>query len=532
MSRPFRLRELVLVLPVLTVFAFLLFLPHLQHGGFYIDDWSNGAKALQPPGSPDAGRALSAFADFTLYRPVLVVYVPLVYFVFGTHMHYHLAWAIILAVFAGTAFYGVLRALGVPWVHAALLAALTIAFPWSDATRLWATADQVTLSIVFMCIGLLVALRSLDRRIWPWHAGAATLYLVSILTYEITLPLIVCAGALYWIKGGWRRARIRWLIDVAVTIAGGAWVGANTARTSSGLSGSIDHLRQIISAGGTIVGRAGLALDSPRTALVLCVLTVVLGLGLAALIVFGDRPRSEPGWGLRQWLFLALGGAAVAALGWAMLIPADPYYTPTVYGEVNRVNGAAAFGLVLLAYGVLGVFGSLLGQLRPSGRWIPTGVTVVLALGLLASYSHVIRRHISIWDTAFKTETAILGEIKAKLPTLPHGTRLFLTSAPANQTLGVPIFTAWWDLNGAIKLEYDDSSLSARPVVRGLKLVCRPRNLALVGPTTDPKPEVPYGTALFLNGETGDVRAPKDRVQCRQVAHSSSPGALYLSVNY
>jgi hypothetical protein len=530
-DRPFGSRELALAFIGFIVVAALALGPFVRHGGFFLDDWSNGAGALQPPGSPDIGKALSFFAEITEFRPVLIVYVPLTYFVFGMHIHLQDAWSVFLAVLAGTTFYSILRTLGVPWLHCWLIAAWTIVFPWSDATRFWVTGDQVTLSITIMGLGLLVALVGLNRHSWRWHAGAVALYLVSILTYEIALPLIACLGVLYWLRAGWRAARFRWLADLGAVLIGGAWVGAHTKRTTSGFAGDFEHLKQIVTGGGTIVGRAGMPLGSSHTGTVLVVLGLAICVGLGAYLYRRDRFDSERGWGLRGWLFLAGGGLVVTLLSWVMYIPADPYYTPSVYGLTNRVNGLAAFGLALLVYGAFGIVGTLIGQLRQKTVWLAPTVTVLLAIAMLGSYTHVLRRHIAVWNEAFGAQIAALTELKATLPRLPSGATVFAGSYPANQTLGVPIFASTWDFDGMVKIEYDDFSLSGYPILEGLHVVCTRRGVALAGEGAS-EAVAPYGLARLVDFQTGAHTNPPNRRVCERVAGQYVPGPLYLSFAY
>lgn len=531
LDRPFASRELALAFAGFVAVAVLTLGPFVRHGGFFLDDWSNGAGALQPPGSPNVGDALSFFAEITEFRPVLIVYVPLTYFVFGMHIHLQDAWSVFLAVLAATTFYSILRTLDVPWLHCWLIAAWTIVFPWSDATRFWVTGDQVTLSITIMGLGLLVALVGLRRSSWRWHAGAAALYLISILTYEIALPLIACLGVLYWLRAAWRVARFRWLADLGAVLIGGAWVGMHTKRTTSGLGGDFEHLKEIVTGGGTIVGRAGMPLGSSHTATVLVVLGLVICVGLGAYLYRRDRFGSERGWGLRGWLFLAGGGLAVTLLSWVMYIPADPYYTPSVYGLTNRVNGLAAFGLALLVYGTFGIVGTLVGQLRPKVAWLAPAVTALLAVGMLASYTHVLRRHITIWDEAFGAQIAALTELKATLPSLPQEATVFAGSYPANQTLGVPILASTWDFDGMVKIEYDDFSLSGYPILEGLHIVCRREGVGLAGEGA-PEAVAPYGLAQLVNFQTGTHVNPPSRKACERVAGNYVPGPLYLSLTY
>jgi hypothetical protein len=536
-SRRFTGREYLLALAGLGLVALLALGPHLRDGGFYLDDWSNGAGALQPPGGPNLGDAITYYADLTIYRPVLVLYVPLTYFAFGSDIGVHLAWTAFLSVLAASLFYAVLRTLGVPWYHAWLVAALTIVFPWSDSTRLWSTANQLTLAISFLMAGLLVALIGLRRGQWQWHALAVPLYLLSILTYEVALPLIASLGILYWAISDWRAARWRWAADILVALAGAVWVGTHTAREASGLGGDIDHLEQIVREGGMLLGRAAIAVGPVRTTLALVALAVVIAAGVAFCLAFPSRPRSdERAWGLRRWLFLTLGGSAFAALAWVMFIPADPYYTPSVFGMTNRVNGLAAFGLVLVVYGACGIVGSLVGQLRPRNTWLATGTTLALGAILLGTYTHVLRRHIQIWDTAYIAEETAMKKMRTQLPDLPSGTTVFTSSYPANQTLGVPILSTTWDLNGMVKLQYDDYSVSAFPLLPGLEVACLPGGVAAQqGDSAEgesPGVTVPYGSVRLLNLTNGQHAAPRNRRSCERVADDYVPGPLYLSLEY
>lgn len=531
LRRALSARELGVAWLGLTVLAALAFVPHIRHGGFYSDDWANAAGSLLPPGGPGFGNAVSFFADLTLYRPVLVVYVPLTYFVFGLDMAAHLVWATGLAVLVAAMLYAVLRKLEVPWAHAWMIAALTLVYPWFDSIRLWVTADQVSLSVGLALAGLWLALVGLGRGSWRWHVGAALLYLLSILTYEITLPFVASVGLLYVLTSGWRAGRARWGVDLVLAIGAGIWVAAHTARTASGLSGNVTHLESIVTSGGTLLGRTLQPLGEQRTTLALIVFAVVLLAGLLAFLRLSPRSSGDSGWGLRSWLSLTVGGLVLAAVGWAIFVPADPYYTPSVYGITNRVNGLAGLGLVIATYGALGIVGALVGQLRASTRALALVTTVSLGVLLGIAYTDVLRRHIAIWNSAFVSETVALTKLKQRFPTLPERTTLFVAGYPAYQTLGVPILSANWDVDGMVKVEYDDRTLAAFPVLEGTEVVCRPGGVGLDG-VGAPTRTVRYGDARLIDLSTGAWSEPGNRRQCRSVAPRYVPGPFYLSFDY
>jgi hypothetical protein len=524
-------REIVFAWVAFAVVGTLSLAPHVRHGGFYLDDWANAAGTLYTPGGSTVGHVLSYFAEVTPYRPVLVIYEPLTYFVFGTHMAFLLAWAAALAMFAAAMLYGVLRTLRVPALHAWLIGALTIVYPWSDSTRLWETEGVPSLSIGLMFAGLWLALLGLQRRSWRLHGCAACLYLLSILTYEVTLPLIAAAGILYTLRAGWRASRTRWGVDLAVVLVAGTWVGSQTTREKLGLSSDLRHLEQIVTSGGTILGRTLIPFGEQRTTLALIVLLSIVTGGLAVRFCLQTRFEQRTDWGLPGWLLLAGAGLLTAALGWIIFVPANPYYTPSVYGITNRVNALAGFGLVIAVYAVFGIVGALVGELRPSARALAPATTLLLGFLLGVAYTNVLERHSTIWNAAFRAEMAGIGEMRQQFPMLPPGSTVFTSDYPAYQTLGVPIFSANWDVNGMIKLQYKDGTLSAYPVLPGSSLICRAKGVGLQG-TGAPAVMAPYGTALLFDVHTGRHSQPHSQQDCQSVASSYTPGPLYLSYTY
>lgn len=524
-------REVVLAWVAFAVVGTLAFAPHVRHGGFYSDDWANAAATLYPLGGRTVGHALSSFAEVALFRPVLVVYIPLTYFVFGTHMAFLLAWTAVLAMFAAAMLYGVLRTLGVPALHAWFICALTIVYPWFDSTRLWETENVVSLSIGLMLAGLWIALLGLKRSSWRLHGCAACLYMLSILTYEVTLPFIAALGVLYTLRAGWRVARMRWALDLVVVVACGLWVGSHTTREKRGLSADLTHLKMIVTSGGTILGRTFIPVGEQRTTLAIVIFALIVTIGLTTRLIWRARFSNEIGWGLQSWLLLAGGGVLTAALGWMIYIPANPYYTPSIYGVTNRVNALAGFGLVIAVYAALGIVGVLVSQLWPRTRALAPTTTLMLGVCVGVAYVNVLERHSKIWNTAFRAEMAGIGEMRMQFPRLPSGTTVFTSNYPANETLGVPIFTANWDVNGMIKLQYKDGTLSAYPVLPGLSLVCRGSGVGIQG-VGAPTITAPYGAARLLDVETGRHSQPRNERECHAEAGSYVPGPLYLSLTY
>ena len=533
--QPLSVREIGLAWGALLIVGILAFTPHILHGGFYLDDWSLAADTLYPHGAERSfGTALSRFNEFlSSCRPVLIVFLPLKYFIFGTHTKFLLAFSVLLALIVAALLYAVLRVIGLPWYHAWLIAALAVVYPWFDSTRFWESASPISLALIFALAGLWLALIGLSSGSWRLHVCAALLYLLSMLSYETTLPVIASAGLLYVARARWRTARMRWGLDLVMVVFAGLWSLTHTPRAVSSASSNFAHLREIVAQGGALLGHTALPLGmQPHTLLVVGGLAAIMGAGLA-LYLSSRRSSSsdEPQWGLRQWLLLGLSGLLIAALGWVSFVPADPYYTPSIFGFTNRVNGVAGFGLILTIYSSLGIVGVLVGRLARDARSIPVAVTLLLGVSLGAAYTHVLERHSRIWSAAYRSELATVGAVKARYPRLPHGTIVFVSGAPAYQTLGVPVFATTWDLNGMIRLQYEDGTLGAYPITEELKATCQAKGLR-VDEQNEDIPVAPYGTVRLFNVQTGEDARPQTRHQCTRLLNSYPPGPLYLSTSY
>jgi hypothetical protein len=259
-------------------------------------------------------------------------------------------------------------------------------------------------------------------------------------------------------------------------------------------------------------------------------IAVTFLLGLAAFSLGSTSRAAESAWGLRHWLLLGAGGLAVTALGWAAFIPADPYYTPTIFGVSNRVNGLAGFGLVLVIYAAVGVIGVLVERLTTPDRGIAALTTLMLTILLGSAYIHVLERHSRLWRTAYDRELVGARRLQATYPTLPRGTTVFTSNYPANETLGVPIFGTNWGLNGMIKLKYDDESLRAYPITEERGLECLAAGIGIGGDEGIEPAE--YGTVRFLDLQSGRHATPKTRRDCLAEKSRFPPGPLYLATAY
>ena len=447
---------------------------HVLDGGFYYDDWAHLASYRFPNEPGIVGRLEQAWEN-TGYRPLLVPYYPLQFAIFGGHFRLHLAWALFLAVAMSASLYLLMRVLGLARVHAFAIAALVLVFPFADAPRLWVTASAIHVTVLLFVAGLLVALRGLEaptrRSAVKHHAAAAGLYLASLLFYEVTAGLVLAAGLLYAWRGSFRRALPRFAVDAALVAA--VYVRLRSESEipqSSSIRAMFDHARIIADQGLSLVSGAMLPrTDTPRgVALGIALVVLSAALVTAARLPSGDPVRAE----LRRWLFVAAGGAVVITAGWAVYVPAHPYYSPGTLGLGNRVNVIASIGIVALAYALAAMAGVLLfGRLLDWRRWA-FGFGMSAAALLLVAYMLDVRDDVRDWDRAYAHEQEVLAALRAAVPDPPPGATLYTFNHPTWQAPGVPVFASTWDLLGAARVVYDDRDVVAYPILPGVTFVC------------------------------------------------------------
>lgn len=260
--------------------------PAIKHGGFNADDWflqataRFGGKAFgsNPVGGhPGLIGSFGALHPLFADRPAALVYYAPLHSIFGVHMKVYMGVCALLAVALAPLVFAVLRNLAVPPVHAAAIGVLASLFPYADATRFWSSGSESLLSVLLFLGGLSIGLyafrqsdrRASRRRTYVLHAISLGLYVLSVLTNQITIGLIVGAGLLYMCVADWRSAARRWAFDAPICVALVAYFAhfSGKPKATPGLariefiyghalyvvSGSIDPFRGLASERGLLV---------------------------------------------------------------------------------------------------------------------------------------------------------------------------------------------------------------------------------------------------------------------------------------
>jgi hypothetical protein len=526
-ARP-SLRELLIALAIFAVAGVAVFGSHVVDGGFYYDDWANSAKTHF---AGDFGAQLSSYWDLTRWRPLLVVYVPALNSIFGTHQHLFLAWSLLTAILATTALFALLRTLGFERLHAGLISLLTLVFPFADVTRFWATSSVTQVVIALYFIGLTVALRGIDaptrRSRVRHHAVALVFYAASVALYETAATVILASVLVYWWRAsrgaGWRaglrRALPRFGADVLVVGALLVWNISQSKITSSSESGGIlEHVRLILDQGWQIIASAALPFGTPRTATVLLAAGAILAAGVLVAVLLRRMADDEARRELWRWTATAGAGVLFAFVAWGVFAPAAAYYSPGTIGLGNRVNAVASAGIVVAVYAVAMVAGTLVFRGLTRWRIWAAGLAAVAAIALGVGYIQRVDDDKTAWAAATREQLHVERAVRQAVPRPPRGATLFTFGEPGWAASGVPIFAATWDLQGAVRMLYGDKTLDGQPVIPPMSMVCTAKGLYFNGLGYGPASARPYGLAVLVDVPAGTAVRPMNRGQCQRAA--------------
>lgn len=528
---------------VLAVLAAAVYGPHIRHGGFLMDDWSNLAKVRYHASCCGIGRTGSGHGYFSTVRNLLhdgpagyhiglPFLIPLTFAAFGSTIAPHLALAAGLAVLISVGLYALLRQFRTAPVHAVLIASLVLIFPWSDANRLWAMASYNQVSVVLWLCGLLLArygVRSSGRRALLAHALALVCYLAGIAVYELIAGPVLVSVLFYLHRGddgrvAWRGLAMRWAADVAVTVVGLLLVlEFALPRAIISWHQRLLFTRTIANETLTLLGYSTVPFARVPRLVVLGVLLLVLG---SALVLRRRLPAEDPTTrGLTRWLVVAAAGLVVLVSGYAFAIPGG-YGRPLSAGIENRVNLVAGGGYVLIVYAVAALLGLLLVRaLRRPPRWavaLPVAVAVVVGAG----YVGLGERSAANYDRSFAQQLRVLHAIRGG-GTYPSGSIIFPFDYPSFTAVGVPVYSWIWDLPPASKVILNDASPAAFPVLPGTRFTCE---------ATSVQPSNGYGLGrlqrgryrrtFFVDVGTGRVQRIDNLPACRAAVETFHPGPL------
>jgi len=474
-------KEVVLAGALFGLLAAATYFGHVRGGGWYYDDWIIiSALELRDPGTSAFEAVQRASGS---HRPGSVSVWAALHALGGRGQAPYLLVGVGLVAVEAFLAYIVLRLARIARIVAVPAAAMLTVVPVIDSLRLWTMMFTATVAVILMLAGFatsLVGMRLSRIRTVAVHAAALVLYAGSILTYELVAAPILVAVLLYRLVVPWRSALRRWAADVLVVGVSVAFM-ADAAREvrppETSTSFMLDRAEQMVRPAADVFGSL---LPAERLLLGPGGLSL-LGLGLAGCVAAVVR-RDQLAGAIRHWTLVALGGLLFAVAGFVMLLPADPYFIPRLEGVGNRTSGVAVLGAIVLLVALLWLVAAGIASLlrRPAvASPVAAAALAVTAIGMFET--ELVHQH--AWASSWQQSQAVVSAIRTSVgPDVPPGTGIVTFRHTQFTVPGdVPVFAADWDLQGAVRLLYNDRSVRGYPwkgdgdcSARGLKLGAPP----------------------------------------------------------
>ncbi|MBA3866897.1 MAG: hypothetical protein H0X42_11235 [Solirubrobacterales bacterium] len=505
------------------VLAVLVYGDHVRHGGWVGDAWLTRAWYVLYPHDSFTG-TVGHFLDLKSMspRPANAVYRVLLNEWLSGDMGAWYAWQLITGVGMCVALYVLLRELGVRFWDAAAVSVLLVVFPASASLWLWSPVAHASLAITLGLVGFLLAMRGFranGRRARALHAASLLAFLLSVLLYEICLPLFLASFLLYALRVPRRRALARWAADCAVLLPVAILVTRSTEARDQGLGGSISHA-------GEIVG------DLPRLALqnllpfgsfIILAAALLAAFYLAAAAVARRCPPGDPlGQRLRFFFALTSAGLLVVALGYLIYVPGLLYYHPLSPGIGDRVNAVAGIGWVFILYALLAMLATLIARAVRRPPLFAGLATAALAATLGVSWLAPIAEESRGYVSAYLQGERVRSVVTRAIPDPTDHPAIWTFGQPVEASPGIPIFANYWNMTAAMALAYHDHGVRSFVALPGTSFDCRSDGMVPGGSPEYPEPGPGrlgrfgsrYGHTYFVDTVHGQFATVANRKQC------------------
>ena len=480
--------------------------------GFYSDDWSFLDKMTFAGSESIPALFRSLYEPRSAMRPGELVSVATLYSFFGLQpIGYHLANSLLFVLMA-VFLYLALRELNLGRLLAVSIALVFVLLPHYSANRFWFATVAHTLSMALYFGSLYALLRALKARdgptCWSWLVASLGALAASGMCYEVPLPLFVLNAGIAWRLGprlaerarvtlstGRVRAIIAGSLTIASTVAMAAFKWWTTVRLGNAENRStLTILRKawklnvppesyglnIEQALRTSFGDFGVGLPRlilqvlrdgpPPSTLVLTLVAAAAIAGyLLALARSSEEAAASRARALRLSAALMAGGFGIFWLGYAIFLTnSNLQFTTTGIG--NRANIGAAAGVALVLVGVVSGVSGLWSS--PTSRTRVFGLMVAMLCASNILLNNVLALH---WIRASDLGRSILADIHRQQPSLPPGNTLILDGVCPYVGPAI-VFETRWDLSGALRIMYRDSSIDADVATR--RMVVGPQELS------------------------------------------------------
>lgn len=507
-----RVRPAIADCVVLFCVSLLSALPYLFKLGFYSDDWAY-QEALARSSNGGIGamiRELMKGDQGISLRPAQIAYLVVGFKAFGRHATpYHCVNAAVLGLVT-VLLYLVLYELRTGRWLAFVVAVVFGLLPHYATDRFWIASHQATFSMAFALFGIFALLRSVkpeSRISKTWAALAGLAFVLSVLSYEVALGLIVASFVMVGVRAyidaratSQRPSRrIAGLLIPAVVLLPVGLVKA-WKQTRIAIPAHFPHhlgqrmLNAVVQSLQFNLCTYGVKMPAVLVSLyrhsalslpAVCCASIVALLVSAYLWIRMERHALQR-W--RECLWLIAAGYLLFALGYGLFF-FDPQTDFSSAGLDNRVVIASALGVPCVLIGALGLaFSTLKSQ-------IVRARVFAVAIGAICGINCLVVNGVGFfWVRAASQQAAILKSVSDNVRSLPRGSVLLLDGFCRYFGPAV-VFETDWDSTGAIRLRLGDSSLTSDVVSPNMRLHDATVETRIYG---DQEGSYSYGDRLFV----------------------------------
>jgi hypothetical protein len=445
--------------------------------GFYSDDWSFIGNFSLSNNQSFLGLLQTATTPNTQMRPVQNIYDSILYLLFNVNpLGYHLVNALIIIAMI-LSFYFVLRQLKMPRIIAVATPLVYAFLPNYSTDRFWYASFQTNLSILFYFLSLYTGLKAFT------FAGSKTFIykmlsifslFISILSYEITLPLFFLNAILFWntkdktLNESKLQSQGNKIIFILLTIIALLCTIIFKVMTTIRLDSSVlpEYSAYLITLLTSIfqINYGQWLFSFPKILSTSIANTysnhiiLIVGISLFVIIfsyLYSLVIKSKSIFPSARWLgvytFLSI---FIFILGYSI------FFTNTnvgfsLTGIENRVAIAAVIGVAIAIIGVLGLLSKIFFWNRLVRLIFCLSIALVCTSGFF-----IINTIASFWIGAYEQQKIVLSDIYREFPQMPKNSTLLLDGdcpyvGPAS------VFESQWDLKGALQTHYHDKTLQA-----------------------------------------------------------------------
>lgn len=452
---------------------FLSVLPYFWKIGFYSDDWSFLGNFVASPDQSFSGLLQVATTPNTQMRPLQNIYDVLLYMTFHLNpIGYQIANVCILSAIS-ILFYFVLKQLTLPRFLAVSIPVLYIFLPMYSTDRFWYASFQISLSLLFYFLSLRFGLQSFINNKNQARNQLISIgsMILSILSYEITLPMFLLNLFLFWhVRGPENKNEqsksskvIFILLNLITLLTTIIFKLLTTIRLDNHItfdyfSYLINLLVSMFSTNYVYWLEHFIAILQKSVAISANPFTIETGSIIFIAIFFyisyiATKSRiSLPDsiWFSKLFFF----SFVIFILGYAIFIT-NTNVGFSLIGMENRVAIGAAIGIAISFVSFIGI----LSNIFRSDKIAKVFFSFTIA-SICTAYYFTNITIATFWDEAFQQQKIVLSDMIYRVPNLPNNSSILLDGicpyvGPAS------VFESQWDLLGALQISFPKANLRA-----------------------------------------------------------------------